>query len=245
MKGVVKDNSKGFYKTILLLLVAFSICIVQGCSKADDEDDGANRDSYVKLGNGNYSVNGHEAVDLGLSVLWATCNIGSSSPKEVGNYYAWGETYTKKSYSWDNYEWLSSSLKITKYKNRGDLLKPEDDAATVKWGKGWRMPTKEELDELFESCTFSSVREKLLIDGKERSRVVGYEVTGPSGKKIYVPVSGYYEDAELKNDKYSLGDVRLWSSTSDGQRAYSYDEFWDCARAHYRFYGFPIRPVVE
>ena len=110
------------------------------------------------------SHNGHEYVDLGLSVKWATVNIGAEAPDEEGNLYAWGEKETKSIYDWINYEHCEGySDMINKYfTNEGigvtdpdDLttLLPEDDAVTVNWGAGWRMPTSVEVEELINNCT--------------------------------------------------------------------------------------------
>ena len=89
-----------------------------------------------------------EAVDLGLSVKWATCNIGAASPTWNGQYFAWGEICPKERYNWDTYK-----LK-TKYSPNFDdktELEPCDDVATDFWGDEWRLPTKEEFEEL---CDF-------------------------------------------------------------------------------------------
>ena len=105
-----------------------------------------------------------EAVDLGLSVKWASCNLGARKPEEYGNYYAWGETVEKDSYTPKNYKW--SPYKVGKYikyctdsiqgyKGFTDgkkVLEPDDDAATVNIGKGWRIPTIEEINELRNNC---------------------------------------------------------------------------------------------
>lgn len=97
--------------------------------------------------------NGHEYVDLGLSVKWATCNVGATTPGDMGGYYAWGETETKSEYSWTNYfDSNDSGTKFTKYPNGATQLAEEDDVAHVVWGGNWRMPTKEEFRELVDNC---------------------------------------------------------------------------------------------
>lgn len=99
----------------------------------------------------------HEYVDLGLSVKWATCNIGADKPEEYGDYYAWGELESKEVYDWFSYKWCNgSSDTLTKYnpfKGEGIVdsittLDPEDDVAHVLWGGSWRMPTASEYREL-------------------------------------------------------------------------------------------------
>ena len=136
-------------------------------------------------------------VDLGLpsGVKWATFNVGANSPEESGDYYAWGETSPKSSYTWLNYKWCEGSYNmLTKYNcdsSKGvvdykTILDPEDDAATVNWGQGWRIPTKAEFDELIDNCTWTWSS----ING-----VYGYEVkSNTNGNSIFLPSVGYYSD---------------------------------------------------
>ena len=141
-----------------------------------------------------------DAIDLGLSVKWASCNIGANSPEELGDYFAWGEVKSKDSYEWSNYKWGNAeSGQLTKYNWSTDygtpdykyVLDPEDDAATVNWGGKWRMPTKEEYDELIDKCSWESV---------SRNGMVGREITASNGNKIFLPVQetspgGYWDNA--------------------------------------------------
>ena len=90
-------------------------------------------------------LNGHEWVDLGLSVRWATCNVGASVPSGYGDYYAWGEIETKMEYTEEN--------SVTYGVELDDISgNPQYDVATANWGEGWRMPTEQELDELTDKC---------------------------------------------------------------------------------------------
>lgn len=91
-------------------------------------------------------VNGHKFVDLGLpsGLLWARNNVGASTPYADGDYYAWGETQTKSSYSWDTYKWGSSPAKYNSSDGK-TTLEASDDVATVKWGKECRMPSRAEF----------------------------------------------------------------------------------------------------
>ena len=111
----------------------------------------------------------HEYVDLGLSVKWATYNVGATDIYDKGDKFAWGETEVKNYYKWGTYKYAATGSwsylkRITKYSisrvgtygpaDGKDTLEPEDDAATVNWGGNWRMPTKYELKELYENCTW-------------------------------------------------------------------------------------------
>ena len=141
--------------------------------------------------------NGHEWVDMGLSVLWATSNVGASSPSDYGNYYAWGETTTKSSYTEDN----SRTYKV----RMGDISgNPSYDAATANWGDGWRMPTKEEFEELQNRCDWQWM---------SQGGHYGCKVTGPNGNSIFLPAAGWRLGA-LLHHAGSLG--YYWGSTPDG-----------------------------
>ena len=78
----------------------------------------------------------HEYVDLGLSVKWATCNVGADKPEEYGEYYAWGETEIKESYEPNNYKYVNGGSAV----NDKNVLDIENDVAHQKWGGNWRMP---------------------------------------------------------------------------------------------------------
>ena len=137
-----------------------------------------------------------KSVDLGLSVKWATCNVGANKPEEYGDYYAWGETEPKDFYFWDTYKYCDGTYKsLTKYtdgaygkdgfSDNKSVLDPEDDVAHVKWGGNWRIPTKEELEELRTKCTWTSTT----LNG-----VKGYSVTsnvdGYTERSIFLPATG-------------------------------------------------------
>ncbi|MEE1090047.1 MAG: hypothetical protein UH103_01330 [Paludibacteraceae bacterium] len=180
-------------------------------------------------------------VDLGLSVKWATCNIGAESPEEYGDYFAWGETEPKETYSWATYKWSKgSSSSITKY-NANDgktVLDPEDDAATVILGENYRMPTVEEGNELIEQCTWSWTT---------YNNVAGYKVTGPNGNYIFLPAVGYKGST---NPYYPVGEYGLYwvaniyqSSSSRLLLLKSNVLPTSVGKQGTRCYGFAIRPV--
>ena len=136
--------------------------------------------------------NGHEFVDLGLSVKWATCNVGANTPEEYGDYFAWGETEPKNEYDIKSYKWSNGKYnEITKYcandtfgiiDNQRDLVLA-DDVVHIKWGGKWRIPTKEQLIELIEKCIWIWI----IING-----VYGYEIISKiTGNSIFIPAAGY------------------------------------------------------
>ena len=120
-----------------------------------------------------------ELVDLGLSVKWASCNLGASTPTEFGGYYAWGETSTKEEYTEDTYSYFDKST--NSYIDIGSEIGGTSyDAATVNLGKGWRIPSVGHLKELM-TCK----HEWTQVDG-----VNGYLFTGPNGNTIFLPAAG-------------------------------------------------------
>lgn len=145
-------------------------------------------------------INGHDAVDLGLTVKWATMNIGAATPEGYGEYFAWGETKSKDVYEWRTYMWCNGSYRSqTKYctdssygkVDNKTMLDSEDDAATANWGKQWRMPTRDEMDELQEKCTWTWTT---------RNGVNGYLVqSATNGNFIFLPACGERYGSEIHN----------------------------------------------
>lgn len=138
-----------------------------------------------------------EYVDLGLSVKWATFNVGACKPEGYGSYFAWGETQPKSTYDWSTYKWCRGSYNtLTKYctlSSYGNVdnkttLELIDDAAHANWGGDWRMPTKAEQDELREQCTWTWTTQ---------NGVEGYKVTSKSnGNSIFLPDAGVREGSK-------------------------------------------------
>lgn len=144
---------------------------------------------------------GHDWVDLGLpsGTKWATMNVGATSLSDYGNYYAWGETRPKSNYDWKNLKyWISGiallDLKFSKYVTDSQFgkvdnkteLELNDDAAYANWGAGWRMPSREQLDELCKKCEW---KKSTLIHMGHSSE--GYTVEGPNGNDIFLPYTGF------------------------------------------------------
>ena len=183
--------------------------------------------------------NGYEYVDLGLSVKWATCNVGAMSPEESGDYFAWGEIQPKDVYNDENYKWAEwredasfwilkydcSSFGIADFKS---ILDKEDDAAAVKLGGAWRMPTEAEINELREQCTW---------EWTKQSGVLGYRVVSKiNGNCIFIPAAGEYE--------------LYWSSELSVDNAFlAYQLYLGPDITHtvsmYRWFGHLIRPVLD
>lgn len=194
------------------------------------------------------TVQGHAYVDLGLSVKWATCNVGASNPEDYGDYYAWGETTTKSDYDWDTYKWCKGKYDtLTKYctnSNGGTVdnrttLTSSDDVATVKWGSKWRMPTKEEMKELVEDCTWTRTTQ---------NGVEGMKVIGSDGNSIFLPAAGNRYGTDF-DDRVSDGNY--WSATLDEDYGFgAYFLYFDDDGNYWgswgsRGYGLTVRPVTE
>ena len=178
------------------------------------------------------SINGHDYVDLGLSVKWATCNVGASKPSDYGNYYAWGETSTKSTYTEENSKTYGKKMVDIKGDGRYDV-------ARANWSGSWRIPTREEMQELVDNCTWTWT-----IQGGHS----GYRVTGPNGKSIFFPAAGFRTRNALS---YTSEVGYFWTSMPDESntqgagclrfsRLFLGNVGWD-----YRDSGFSVRPVTE
>ena len=173
------------------------------------------------------TIGGHDYVDLGLpsGIKWATCNVGASTSTDRGNYYAWGETSAKETYTWNSYKW-GEERRITKYfaypspiiggvkwvsgtQDGRDTLEPSDDAAHVNWGAPWRMPTVTEYSELLKECTWTRTSRNIVAGYQIPEYIVtGYKITGPNGNSIFLPATGFYSPYYE-----SPGGGYYWSST--------------------------------
>lgn len=199
-----------------------------------------------------------EAVDLGLSVKWASCNVGAKSEWEIGDYFAWGEVQPKASYLADNYKhrdangnWIKYAFKadalvdadVAKADNRDTLL-PEDDAATVNLGEGWRMPSPEEVQELMDKCEIKYWEQ-------------GIQLVGPNGNSICIPYGGSKQGEKVRganmtsywtNQLYSqkgtnfLGGEEIVYVENYGRR---FDVKAKTTGMEYRYYGLPVRAVKK
>ena len=182
------------------------------------------------------------AVDLGLSVYWATNNVGASKPSDSGEYYGWGETETK---SPQNNEYFDESHYT--YKDNPKVLPADHDVASVKWKENWRMPTAEEIQELLDNCTFFQTMVgtgPLLYEAT--SKVPGY-----TNKSISFPAAGYYSG--YNKNLYHYDEVAwVWSSSLDESlyTSFAFHLALNSSTAFFklsnrRFYGLPVRPVSD
>lgn len=197
----------------------------------------------------NHAYN-HAYVDLGLpsGTCWATCNVGANTPYECGDYFAWGETKPKDTYDLTTYKWcVGSSFSMSKYCNNDFLstnadnktiLDLEDDAAYINWGGAWRMPTINEIYELYRHCSWTRTR----LNG-----VDGYEVKSNSnGKSIFLPAAGWCRDGELNSisKQCQYWSSSLYSSVSANYLDYHYYTS-GLVSTYPRSYGLPVRPVIN
>ena len=180
--------------------------------------------------NYNAGISTSQSVDLGLpsGLIWAGYNVGASTPSGTGNYYSWGEIMTKNDYVAESYQYNNEDIGVS-------ITGTEYDVARQQWGGSWRIPTKEEFDELVYRCKF----EWTTYNG-----VNGYRIVGPNGKSIFFPAAGYYSGPGT----LEAGDVvRCWSATRHRDRgscAY-YLKISNRFAVFYgsREFGMPIRPV--
>ena len=164
-----------------------------------------------------------EAVDLGLSVKWASFNLGATSLEEYGDYYAWGETEVKDVYSLDTYKWHNNSSTSLYFKYDGEdkfILDPEDDVARIKLGGDWHIPTYDEFRELDAYCS----KKWITMNG-----IRGVLFTGRNGKTIFFPAGGFRHREWVSNagieGRYWANEIELfyWMPTYDDYIGLNYE----------------------
>lgn len=215
----MKMRKKNLFAVMIIIPV-----IISSCSKDDDET--------IAIG---------EAIDLGLSVKWASWNVGASRPEESGGYYAWGETKEKNEYSWDSYAYCKSDKNLNRTDvtiNITNICGSSYDVAHVKWGGSWRLPTKSEIGELVNKCTWKWT---------SYNGVKGQLVTGPNGNSIFLPFASY----RYKSDPINKGSNGFYWSGTNGRNyrldtAY-YMEIGNSSRSATScqplYLGLSVRPV--
>ena len=187
------------------------------------------------------------AIDLGLSIRWAICNIGATAPEENGDFYAWGDTLTRSSFTWANYPYSGSSTNtLTRYNTRSangtidnrTTLIAFDDVAWINWGETWRMPTWTEWNELITQCTWKDTT---------INNVSVWQVTGPNGNSIYLPKVGYKASTTVTAGCYYWSSTLNTASSNDQCNRALYINANDRTAAKYglRYVGMPVRAVYR
>ena len=200
-------------KAMAAIMLMTAAVLAAGCTKPDDPNNGGSN------GGGNNGSGGgggsHDYVNLGLpsGTLWATCNVGATTPEGYGDYFAWGETQTKDYYDWSTYKWCDGGYdRLTKYctdshygyngfTDNLTVLEPSDDAATANWGSGWHTPTREQWQELSDNTTSTWTTQ---------NGVNGRLFTASNGNSLFLPAAGCRWDSELNG---AGGDGYYWSSS--------------------------------
>ncbi len=214
----------------------------------------------------------NNCVDLGLAsgLLWAKCNIGTTEPTQLGNYYAWGElSPNKKEYYSTNYKYFDKYGVVIKYneKDGKTVLELEDDAARDNLGAGYRIPTKADWEELLEDCKWEAVTVTLPIelDPSQKKSIARWKVTGPNGNSIVLPMTGgfradgwgvmpdydtYYTTAnlypaeqQLDEDKYEEAVALTWPMYAEETASGGIEE--PSFGPIYRDFGVVVRPVFD
>lgn len=216
----------------------------------------------------------NNCVDLGLNsgLLWAKCNMGTTDPTELGDYYAWGEiSPNKKEYYSTNYKHfkVKSNIEVLKYneKDGKEVLELEDDAARANIGAGYRIPTKEDWEELLEDCKWEAVTTTLpeIVDPSQTKAIARWKVTGPNGNSIVLPMTGgfksdgwgvmpdidtYYTTANLcpvellsDKDKYQKAIALTWPMFAEETSSEGIEE--PSFKSIYRDFGVVVRPVFD
>lgn len=231
-------------KTIFLLTaMCLPFFMLTSCSKDDDDNGTGKNTHYLKCPDNHHP----HAIDLGLpsGTKWCCCNVGATTPEGYGGHYAWGETSEKSDYNWETYKWCNGlDDSFTKYCTGPDygkvdgkmVLDLSDDVAHVSMGNPWRMPNKEQIDELIDNCTRTWT---------QQNGVNGILVTGKNGGQIFLPAAGLRWSGYLNN---AGSGGYYWSSSLDPydvSGAYHldiYSGYWDWDN-YDRSYGLSVRAV--
>jgi len=175
------------------------------------------------------------AIDLGLGVKFACCNVGANNPWDIGYYFAWGETGVKRHYDLLNYKYYDTSKK--EYIDIGKVISGTDyDVAHVRWKGKWRMPT---INDISSFHYLEMTKTKL-------NNVPGMKITGTNGNAIFIPCAGYYKDNEIiDNDRYFY----FWTGESRGNTkitsAVEFNSIDKTCNYMDKAWGLTVRPVMN
>jgi len=217
------SKKTSFYMVALSL--AMMLCVgLTSCNKDDDNDN--NNSSTPPASTGKAPENA-VAVDLGLpsGTKWANMNVGATTPEGYGGYFAWGETEDKATYSWGTYQYSKDGTKNDLVHIGVEIVGTKYDAAYMKWGGNWRMPTKEQIMELLEKCS----KEWATLNG-----IGGVLLKGPNGKTIFLPAAG--EKKESLSGQGTSGDY--WSGSNKTT------EFEDSYQLSFHHYTSPEESIT-
>lgn len=200
---------KNSFLLVVMLFVALSLGFVScDFNNESTPNDNTEQNGTIDNNEGIFEpIINYPLVDLGLSVIWAGYNVGAKSPEEYGDYFAWGEVAPKEIYGANYFDTTDGCETYLKYNNNGGktILEATDDAATVNMGGSWRMPTKEEIEELIDGCTWEFT---LKNDVK-----VCIGTSKINGNSICFPLAGIRTDGEEIRLDFPVGGY--WSSSLD------------------------------
>lgn len=239
---------QNFSKAIAAMMLTVAVCFAAGCRKPDEPNNGGNNNG----GNVSNNLNGHDYVDLGLpsGTLWAICNVGATTPEDYGDYYAWGETEPKTTYNWNTYKYANGDYaQLTKYCNKIScgyngftdnltILLSEDNAATANWGVGWRIPTKDEWQELYNNTT---------VTWTMQNEVNGLLFTARNGRSLFLPAAGCHLGEEISeaSDYGEYWSSLLYTDWPEYAWCFCFDS-GDTGMDYYvRYCGRTVRPVCS
>lgn len=190
-----------------------------------------------------------EAVDLGLSVKWASMNVGATEEAEFGDYFAWGETSSKSTYSWSSYAYESTECG----KPNDDMAKLTDiastsyDAASVNWGGGWHMPNYAQISELVNKCTWTWTTLKTSKGKVVHGYIIISNVDGYTDKSIFLPAVGYRIDngVDLVEEYGSYWSSSVFSTNMRQAWYINMNSNYIQTNHNNRYYGHAIRAVLD
>lgn len=230
-----------------LIFISFG-CHGQGQISRPAKEQPVKKSSATEISEPDDYYNGHGYIDLGLpsGSLWATCNIGASSPTDLGEEYAWGEIKSKSEYTKDNSLWQG--------KECDDIGgNPEFDAVTANWGEHWRLPSHEQIKELYEKC-------KWIYTKRNGSR--GFLIIGPNGKNIFLPsrmstsewtygtyVCGYWSSTPNKKDRTDKDMISSAKQSNSNNKRLAYsitssdNSQW--IASDFKYHGHGVRAVYS
>ncbi len=252
-KRIVEENLKKIFKGGFIAISCFLLLIITCFSIKNYKE-------YKKSHPTIYTTKDENkvAVDLGLSVKWATCNVGANSPEEYGNYYGWGDITGQnvtKGTDYDNvidYQFPPRSATDTLPLS---ISNSKFDMAKANWGDKWRLPSKEEVEELMTRCKISRAEK---INGH-----YCFKIIGPNGNSIFLPLADlrFYDGKIISRGEPwacatvwtgNLSDIKQYSS-KHRQLAYTLEisetvwtgEVSFKLSCGVRWYGRPVRAVTN